>query len=284
MSLRKTIPLTDFGIFDPAAFRPPPESPPSSATAAHFLALVAADPATAPAWLLALILGSLLRESATSGTPPVVCVVDCVGAAPAQLRLDPRLVQRAAGCSAAVAAAFLGPTSSSSSPSPSLSSPSLAYVSVLRHETEGDYSGVEAAVRAAVRVAPADARADVVLLVLGADALVAARPAPASADAPLRLLARLQALAAATYITTAPPPQEDSDCARAQAAVVRALAHRAHAVLSLQPLATGRAADVTGTLAVARGGRAADEEGDAPVVPQTYQYHVSGDGVKIFYP
>lgn len=65
-----------------------------------------------------------------------------------------------------------------------------------------------------------------------------------------------------------------------QTAFVLGLAHRATALISIRPLATGRADDVTGTLTVARGPKSCSI---GQVVTDSYQYHVSGDNVKIFY-
>lgn len=61
-------------------------------------------------------------------------------------------------------------------------------------------------------------------------------------------------------------------------AFVLGLAHRAVALISIRPLSTGRADDVTGTLTIARGPKDLGK-----VEPESYQYHVAGDVVKIFY-
>lgn len=65
-----------------------------------------------------------------------------------------------------------------------------------------------------------------------------------------------------------------------QTAFVLGLAHRATALISIRPLMTGRADDVTGTLTVSRGPKSSS---DTQVLTDSYQYHVSGDNVKVFY-
>ncbi|AAS54153.1 AGL338Wp [Eremothecium gossypii ATCC 10895] len=57
--------------------------------------------------------------------------------------------------------------------------------------------------------------------------------------------------------------------------------HKSIAVLSLRPLDTGRAKDVTGILQVTQGGSL--EESDVHVVENEYLFHVQKESIKLFY-
>lgn len=57
------------------------------------------------------------------------------------------------------------------------------------------------------------------------------------------------------------------------------LAHKSTALISMRPLSTGRADDVTGTLTIAQGPRARPGQ----INSQSYHYYVNDDNIKIFY-
>ncbi|VVT47121.1 uncharacterized protein SAPINGB_P001553 [Magnusiomyces paraingens] len=253
MLTRKLVP--DFGIFEQhgggngLVLQQAPEDSSNN----HSLVLVTAGDGTEAVWLDALV------ASAAQNTHTRIVIVDCCGSGTDH---DARVLQR------------LGV------PSSYVVRVSLSQVLLGANREEDVYASALKEISTVAKGA--------VLVLRNADFLIPMAVTQNSGPDVARFLwfvRKVGVLAHTVYVHMRAPlssgisPETGHDrYAVAAKCAATGVAHVAQAVVSVRALGTGRAADVTGTVTIGRGGGSG-----VKVATGTYQYLVTHDGVKIFY-